>query len=266
MLARVPGLHAGRLAPSADPLALTGESRTALASLGLGDAAIAALRHPDAAALARDEAWLAGPNRRLVTWGSADYPPLLAATADAPLVLFVEGTAATLSLPQLAIVGSRNPTRSAATPPAVRPHLAGAGLAITSGLALGIDAAAHRGALAAGGRTVAVLRRGPRHRVPARARGARAGSSPRAARWSPSSPPARRPLAELSAAQPPHQRPGHRHAGGRGRLQQRFADHGAPRHRAGTRGLRDPGLDTQPDGTRLPPPDPPGREAGGDRG
>ena len=121
-LAHVPGLHAGHLGPVADPLALAAESRNGLASLGFGDAAIAALRHPDPVALARDEAWLAGPNRRLVAWGSADYPPLLAAIADAPLVLFVEGTAAALSLPQLAIVGSRNPT--AARPrhrPAVRP-------------------------------------------------------------------------------------------------------------------------------------------------
>jgi DNA processing protein len=157
-LARVPGLHAGHLSPLTDPLALAAESRSGLASLGFGEPAIAALRHPDPDALARDEAWLAGANRRLVAWGSADYPPLLATIADAPLVLFVEGTAATLSLPQLAIVGSRNPTQLGRdTARQFAEHLAGAGLAITSGLALGIDAAAHRGALEAGGRTVAVL-------------------------------------------------------------------------------------------------------------
>jgi DNA processing protein len=156
-LAHVPGLHAGHLGPVADPLALTTESRSALASLGFGDAAIAALRQPDAGALARDEAWLGGARRRLVTWGSADYPPLLAAIPDAPLVLFVEGDADALSLPQLAIVGSRNPTALGSdTARQFAGHLAGAGLAITSGLALGIDAAAHRGALAAGGRTIAV--------------------------------------------------------------------------------------------------------------
>ncbi len=126
--------------------------------LGFGDAAIGALRHPDGDALARDEAWLAAANRRLVVWGSPDYPPLLATIADAPLVLFVEGTAAALSLPQLAIVGSRNPTQLGRdTAQQFAEHLAAAGLAITSGLALGIDGAAHRGALAAGGRTVAVL-------------------------------------------------------------------------------------------------------------
>jgi DNA processing protein len=157
-LARVPGLHAGHLGPVADPLALAAESRGALASLGFGDAAITALRHPDDHAIDRDETWLAGANRRLVAWGSPDYPPLLAAIADAPLVLFVEGSAAALCLPQLAIVGSRNPTQLGRdTAQQFAQHLAAAGLAITSGLALGIDGAAHRGALAAAGRTIAVL-------------------------------------------------------------------------------------------------------------
>lgn len=161
-LARVPGLHAGRLArdhgPPLEPLALLRESNAALAALGLGDAAVAALRNPDPEGLQSDERWLAGACRGLVTWGSPGYPVLLAAIEDAPLVLFVEGDPASLALPQLAIVGSRNPThlgRDTATQFAA--HLARAGLAVTSGLALGIDGAAHRGALAAGGRTVAVL-------------------------------------------------------------------------------------------------------------
>jgi len=156
-LARVPGLHAGHLGRVGDPLTLVTEPPAALASLGFGAAAIAALRRPDPAALARDEAWLAGAGRRLVTWGSADYPLLLAEIPDAPLVLFVEGAADALALPQLAIVGSRNPTSLGCdTARQFAEHLARAGLAITSGLALGIDAAAHRGALAAGGRTIAV--------------------------------------------------------------------------------------------------------------
>jgi DNA processing protein len=157
-LARVPGLHSGRLGPVGDPLALVRESRGALAALGFGPAAIDALHDPSAGPLARDEAWLAAPRRRLVTWGAADYPPLLASIADAPLVLFVEGDAAALSLPQLAIVGSRNPTRLGRdTAELFARHLAAAGLAVTSGLALGIDSAAHRGALAAHGRTIAVM-------------------------------------------------------------------------------------------------------------
>ncbi len=161
-LARVPGLHAGRLArggePALAPLALLQESRAALAAFGLGNAAIAALRQPDPAGLAGDEQWLAGARRRLVTWGSPGYPAPLAAIEDAPLVLFVEGDPQALSLPQLAIVGSRNPTpigRDTALQFAA--HLARTGLAVTSGLALGIDGAAHRGALQAKGSTVAVL-------------------------------------------------------------------------------------------------------------
>jgi DNA processing protein len=161
-LARVPGLHAGRFDPAFEPLALAGESQSALAALGFSEAAIAALRHPDAESIAADERWLAGSRRRLVTWGAPDYPPLLANISDPPLVLFVEGDPASLSLPQLAVVGSRNPTALGRdTAEQFASHLAASGLAITSGLALGIDAAAHRGALAARGRTIAVMGRGP---------------------------------------------------------------------------------------------------------
>ena len=165
-LAHAPGLHAGQLqhwlAQGASPVDLARESRSTLAAMGLGHAAIQALLQPDRAALAADRDWLqAAPNRSVVTWGSAEYPPLLARIPDAPLVLYAEGDVMALCLPQLAIVGSRNPTalgRDTATQFAQ--HLAQAGLVITSGLALGIDAAAHRGALRAGARTVAVVGRG----------------------------------------------------------------------------------------------------------
>jgi DNA processing protein len=85
------------------------------------------------------------------------YPPLLARLDDAPPVLFVDGDVAVLGEPQLAIVGSRNPTAAGRdTAFDFAAELARAGLTITSGLAAGIDTAAHEGALAAGGRTVAV--------------------------------------------------------------------------------------------------------------
>lgn len=160
-LARAPGLdsrHLARAEGQALPAAqLLRESRSSLAALGLGEAAVEALRNPNAAGLDADERWLAAGNRRLVTWGSPDYPPLLAAIPDAPLVLFVEGEAGALALPQLAIVGSRNPTAGGRSDAhEFARYLAAGGLTITSGLALGIDGAAHRGALKAGGRTIAV--------------------------------------------------------------------------------------------------------------
>lgn len=162
-LARAPGLHAGLLSPAdsgspVDALALLRETRSTLAALGLGEAAIEAIRRPERDALDSDLKWLQGEKRQLVSWGSRDYPALLAEAIDAPLVLFVEGDPGVLGLPQLAMVGSRNPTsigRETAT--SFASHLAAAGLVITSGLALGIDAASHRGALQAGGRSVAVL-------------------------------------------------------------------------------------------------------------
>lgn len=112
-----------------------------------------AARRPDPAV----ERWLDDPRHHLLAYGDADYPAALATITGPPLVLYVDGDVDVLHLPQLAIVGSRRPT------PAGRElaHRFGAefgraGLAVTSGLALGIDAAAHRGALAGGGRTVAV--------------------------------------------------------------------------------------------------------------
>ncbi len=164
-LARAPALHAGQLADwfaqGRSPLDLLGDVGEC-ANLGLGAGTMRSLFHPDRAALERDRAWLdAGPARRLVTWGAVDYPPRLAQIPDPPLVLFLEGDVAALSVPQLAIVGSRNPTALGRdTAVQFARHLGRAGLGVTSGLALGIDAAAHLGAMEAGATTVAVVGRG----------------------------------------------------------------------------------------------------------
>lgn len=86
------------------------------------------------------------------------YPRLLREIPKPPPVLFVRGNPHCLSLPQLAIVGSRSPSGGGnENAERFAAYLAGCGLAITSGLALGIDAAAHRGALSAGGMTIAVM-------------------------------------------------------------------------------------------------------------
>ena len=97
-------------------------------------------------------------NVKLVTWVDAEYPPLLKEIADAPMVLYVAGSVASLSLPCVAIVGTRHPTiYGRETARKFGYQLAGAGYTVVSGLALGIDAEAHLGALQAQGSTVAVL-------------------------------------------------------------------------------------------------------------
>lgn len=102
--------------------------------------------------------WCETPGQGLLAIDHADYPALLREIPDPPPLLFWRGNPALLDLPQLAVVGSRQPSLAGKTDAAtLAQELAAAGLVITSGLARGIDAAAHEGALAAGGRTVAVL-------------------------------------------------------------------------------------------------------------
>jgi DNA processing protein len=118
-----------------------------------------------------DLVWLAAPRNHLIPWDSPDYPGLLRDIPDPPLALFVHGDPQVLSLPQLAVVGSRNPSSGGQqTARDFARYLASAGLAITSGLAVGIDAAAHQGALDAGGATVAVTGTGLDRVYPARHR------------------------------------------------------------------------------------------------
>lgn len=86
------------------------------------------------------------------------YPSLLKQISDPPIALFLRGNASLLGNPQLAIVGSRNPsTEGRRNAEEFAAYLARCGLTITSGMALGIDAAGHRGALKAGGTTIAIL-------------------------------------------------------------------------------------------------------------
>lgn len=164
-LVRAPGLHAARLRPllerfgSAD--AILAASPAALRDSGAQPAFADWLpkrsRQHDSA-IEAELRWLGSDSHHFIPLGAPDYPLLLAELSDAPIGLFVRGDPAVLSLPQLAIVGSRNPTAGGRDNAAsFAAHLAQCGLAITSGLAIGIDAAAHQGALAAaGGVTVAV--------------------------------------------------------------------------------------------------------------
>ncbi|MEY2633040.1 MAG: DNA-protecting protein DprA [Pseudomonadota bacterium] len=168
---------------------LGGESqRKLLAAFGLPEAIFAAgysavrgvvgdkaaellFHHDNQAAVAHSLAWAEQPGQWLLTLADANYPRGLLDTADPPCLLYGRGNPALLAQPALAIVGSRNATPGGLqTAENFAKTLAGAGLAIVSGLALGIDAAAHRGALAAEGTTVAVIGTGADRLYPARNR------------------------------------------------------------------------------------------------
>jgi DNA processing protein len=103
--------------------------------------------------------------------GGPGYPELLAHIPDPPLLLYIKGHVELLASPMLAMVGSRNASaQGKANALAFAESLSGAGLCIVSGLALGIDAAAHEGALKGSGSTVAVVGTGPDLVYPARNR------------------------------------------------------------------------------------------------
>ena len=104
-------------------------------------------------------AWrTAAAGRRLMVLGDGDYPHALLHSADPPLLLYLQGDAGLLARPSLAIVGSRQPSAQGRdNAHRFARELAAQGWTIVSGLAAGIDAAAHEGALAAGGQTIAVV-------------------------------------------------------------------------------------------------------------
>ncbi|MGH8225704.1 MAG: DNA-processing protein DprA, partial [Gammaproteobacteria bacterium] len=172
-LLRAPGLGPRRsrqlLEEYGNAEAVIAAPRRALAAAGVPRDALRWLGAPDKAAIADDLAWAQAPDHHLIVWGEAAYPQLLAGIEDAPIALFIVGDPALLCAPQVAIVGSRNPTptgREIAGEFAA--FLAGAGFVVTSGMALGIDGAAHAGALDAGGKTVAVMGTGPDRIYPKR--------------------------------------------------------------------------------------------------
>jgi DNA processing protein len=102
--------------------------------------------------------WLAQANNHLVTLADADYPKALLEIADPPPLLYAKGNLALLNKLSIAIVGSRNASvQGEKNAEAFAQGLAEHGLCIVSGLALGIDGAAHRGALKAKGDTIAVV-------------------------------------------------------------------------------------------------------------
>ena len=128
-----------------------------LQALGISAEARRAMRTPDSDTLKRSLEWIGHEQNHFLALDDEAYPALLKAIPDPPMLLFIRGNKDCLGLPQLAMVGSRNPTPAGLdTARMFARHLSVSGLAITSGLALGIDSASHRGALDAGGVTIAV--------------------------------------------------------------------------------------------------------------
>ncbi len=137
------------------------QSAARLTDAGLTEHQAERVRSPDEAAIAETRAWLEQDDHTLLVLGDESYPDLLASIDDPPPFLYVNGNVDALHLPSLAIVGSRNPTKGGERNAFdFAEHLAGNGFVVVSGLAQGIDTAAHNGAVASGGATVACLGHG----------------------------------------------------------------------------------------------------------
>lgn len=133
-------------------------SRGALRAAGMPAAICAELARSGRGLIRADLDWLdAAPHRHVLTLADPDYPPLLRRLDDAPPLLFVEGDLNALWRAQIAMVGSRNASRSGiGVARDFARHFARLGIVVTSGLAEGIDGSAHTACLDAGGATIAV--------------------------------------------------------------------------------------------------------------
>jgi len=128
-----------------------------LLSFGLAPEAAAALANPPRALIEQDIHWCHEQGIELMPFNAPDFPAQLADLPDAPALLLLQGRRELLAAPQMAVVGSRQPTAAGRRiAHDLAGQLASAGLVITSGMARGIDTAAHEGALAASGSTIAI--------------------------------------------------------------------------------------------------------------
>lgn len=140
-----------------DPVRVLAAGRSELQAAGLKPSIVDSILDPPEAAAVADLAWAEGEGIQILARDDPRYPSALAQVSAPPILIFVRGDPEILNDPMLAIVGSRNPTPAGReTTRDFACHLAACGLTIASGLAVGIDGAAHTGALE-GGRTVAVL-------------------------------------------------------------------------------------------------------------
>jgi DNA processing protein len=174
-LSLLPGLgHASfrqLLTAFGSPEQVLGASHDALRKLVAPQLASAICNGGVNAGLSAIAAWLDGPVNHVVTLADAAYPRSLLEIPDPPVVLYVTGRLDLLNKPALAIVGSRHATpQGVATAKAFATALSDCGLTIASGMALGIDAAAHRGGLAGSARSLAIVATGLDIVYPARNR------------------------------------------------------------------------------------------------
>jgi len=157
---RAPGVGSNtfqRLLEHFEPAEVFSASRNSLLALGFSEKVIAALQAPNWALVEKDLDWISQPDNHVLTLDDKNYPQQLKEISYPPPVLFVKGSVALLSKPQIAMVGSRNPSaQGIKTAIEFAETLSVAGYAITSGMALGIDAASHQGALNINGQTIAV--------------------------------------------------------------------------------------------------------------
>jgi DNA processing protein len=139
------------------PAQVLAASASALAAI-VGERLAARIRGGPPAGLDAVLAWVREPGNSIVTLADAAYPARLLEIPDPPALLYVRGRTELLARESVAVVGSRNASAQGMANAASFAHaLSDAGLTVVSGLALGIDAAAHRGALEGAGSTVAVL-------------------------------------------------------------------------------------------------------------
>ncbi|HEY5972886.1 MAG TPA: DNA-processing protein DprA [Pseudoxanthomonas sp.] len=165
----------GLLDAHATPDASLAAGAQAWRAAGLTEVQVQWLRQPDRVELERALEWLEHPRHHLLGWHDPDYPPLLRRISSPPLALFIDGEPSLLWHAGVAVVGSRSPTSGGRDNAyAFARALAASGTAVISGLAAGVDAAAHEAALAeTGGITIAVLGTGPDLAYPAQHAGLR---------------------------------------------------------------------------------------------
>lgn len=172
-LTLVPGIGPERqrqlLATFGPPDRIFAASRLAIAAVIGERLADSLLGTDNSAAIARALVWAQEPDNQLLTLADPVYPQALLQTADPPTLIYAKGRVELLNCPALAVVGSRNATpQGMQNAEAFSAALADAGLCIVSGLALGVDTAAHRGGLRSEGRTIAVIGTGADRVYPAR--------------------------------------------------------------------------------------------------